>query len=160
MTTDLNFQNLEHRTLLPLPTAAELRVLEKVLGRCIHRNWTREEDRDGYRSSVCDACGRSIDIGSGRRSEYFESDPILSDATINEMWLKELPRPAGVEVVANEVFRKVEAAGWDCMVFHNGTVYSCSMSKGFERFLSGPQTTRSNAIVAAAVQVAAGKFPR
>lgn len=160
MPTDLNFQNLEHRTLLPLPTAAELRVLEKVLGRCIHRTWTREQDRSGYRSSVCDACGMSINIGSCRRSQYFEPDPILSDATINEMWLRELPRPARVEVVANEVLRKVEAEGWDCMVFHTGAHYSCSMSKGSERFLSGKHTTKCKAIVAAAVQIAAGKFPR
>src|SRR2546425_1133199 len=130
MPTDWNFRDLEHRTELPLPIAAELRVLEKVLGRCIHRTWTREQDRSGYRSSNCDTCGASIHIGSDYRSQYIEPDPVLSDAVVNEMWLRQLPRPARVEVIANEVVRKVEEAGWYCLMSHNGTQYSCSMSKG------------------------------
>ena len=160
MPTDWNFRDLEHRTALPLPTVAELRVLEKVLGRCIHRTWTREQDRSGYRSSVCDICGASIGIGFESRSRAFGPDPVLSDAMVSDMWLRELPRPARVEVVANEVVRKIEEAGWYCLISHNGTHYSCSMSKGSERFSSGQKATRSEAIVAAAAQVVAGKFPR
>lgn len=150
MTTDWNFRNLEHRTELPLPTIAELRVIEKILGRCIHRTWTREQERSGYRSSLCDTCGASIGIGMESRSHYIEPDPVLSDAAVSSMWLSELPRPARVEAVANEVFRRVENAGWSCLITQHGTVCSCSMSKGSERFLSGQQATRSEAIVAAA----------
>lgn len=160
MPTDWNFRNLEHRTEMPLPTVAELRVLEKVLNRCVHRTWTREQDRGGYRTSVCDVCGASLHIGFDRQGADFEPDPVVSDAEVCDMWLKELPRPARMEVMATFVFRVIEKAGWQCLISQNGNRYSCSMSKGSERISSGQQETKSEAIVAAAAQVATGKFPR
>jgi hypothetical protein len=137
----------------------EQRIYMKLNGGCLHTMWTREQYPDGMRLAICVKCGAMEDIGRDK-TEYEPADPVKSDREIREMFLRRLPNFRYDDVVANKVFRTIEAAGWHCIVHSKDDQFACLMSKGAERFLSASYTTKSAAITNAAGQVLMGKWPR
>jgi hypothetical protein len=135
---------------LPFPAADEQRVVEKVLGECMHWHWTRSAG-EYAQYAICVPCGKRLYL-SGNCA------PELTDSAVTALWLKLLPRPATDEAVASIVLRKLEAKGWSTRVLQSGGSITCALEKEHVRFESSAQATRAAAINEAAAK-AAGHCP-
>lgn len=137
----------------------EQRIHKKLYGNCLHTLWTRTQYPDGNRDAKCDFCESHVYLGHDR-TEFEEADKVKSEREIRERFLRLIPNTRYDEIVANKVFRDMEAAGWHCMVHTKDDQFTCSMAKGNERFVSAAQKIKSAAITDAAGQVLMGKWPR
>lgn len=137
----------------------EQRINKKLYGGCMHVLWSRLQDLDGSRYARCDACGAEVYLHDDN-AKWVETQRVMSDAEVRKAFLRSIPNTRYDDIVANEVLRKIEAAGWHCMIISKADRFACSMAKGDECFVSEPQGTKSAAITVAAGQVLKGKRPR
>lgn len=137
----------------------EQRIHMKLNGGCLHTLWTRTQYTDGMRDARCDKCQWPVYLGRDR-TEFEPADPIRSDREIRAMFLRTIPNTRYDDVVANKVFRDMEAAGWHCMLHSVGDQFACSMAKGDEKFVSTAHKSKAAAITEASGLVLKGKWPR
>jgi len=137
----------------------EQRIHKKLYGNCLHTLWSRRQYPDGNRDAKCDTCDAYVYLGRDK-TEFDAADKVKSDREIRELFLRLIGNTRYDDVVANKVFRDIEAAGWHCVIHTKDDQFACSMAKGEERFLSAAQSTKSAAITNAAGQVLMGKWPR
>lgn len=136
---------------LQFPTADEQRVVETVLGVCMHWHWTRSTEQYAQYAD-CVTCGKRLYL-SGNWA------PELADSAVSALWLKLVPRPATDEVVAGTVLQQLEARGWSTRIIQSGGLTTCVVEKEHVRFESSARDTRAAAINEAAAKAAGGNFP-
>lgn len=137
----------------------EKRILTKLYGGCVHTFYTRSQDTDGHRHAKCDHCQSSVYLGRDK-TEWEEADKVKSDREIRDSFHRFLPTYSYDDVLANKVFRDMEAAGWHCIIHSVSDRFACSMAKGDERFVSTAHDIRAAAVTEAAGMVLKGKWPR
>lgn len=142
---------LRNPIVLPLPTADEQRVVEKVLGVCMHWHWTRSTEQYAQ-YAICVTCAKRLYL-SGNFA------PEVADTAVTALWLKQVPRPATDEDVASNVLRALAARGWSIHIVQSGSSTTCLLEKEHVRFESCAHETRAAAINEAAAKAAGGKFP-
>ena len=137
----------------------ERRIYVKMHDGCLHDMWKRFTDTEGKRYAKCDSCGASTWIGD-EANDRRDATPVLTDAEVRDRWASGISSSRYDDVIANELLREIEAAGWHCMLHTKGDQFACSMEKGSERIVSAAHKIRAAAITEAAGLVVKGKWPR
>jgi hypothetical protein len=127
------------------PATDDERVIaEKILGHCVHDEWTELTTRAGSIEISCRGCDQT----------FFYREPKLGERVdVRRFLLAQIVKPEEDDVVAQQVSRTTERAGWTVALRSGDGRWICTFSAMGRAFASRQHASRAAAICEAAAKV-------